>query len=78
MRVLPFVRREEPASIRPPTTETRRFKTRCEACGEPTVRHACPPAAGAVQLICLTCEHRWVMPERRATPRPVDAPPIAP
>jgi hypothetical protein len=69
MAVLPFSRPTDPPPATTPPRIVRRARTHCEACGQPTVRHACPPAIGAVRLICLTCEHQWHMPERRAVPR---------
>ncbi|HEX2309581.1 MAG TPA: hypothetical protein VHH91_02595 [Vicinamibacterales bacterium] len=71
MRLLwfPTLRKEPPAE---PARDVRRLKTHCETCGAPTVRGMCPPAAGQVHLVCLTCEHQWCMPDRRASLRPAD------
>ena len=71
MRLLwfPKLRKEAPPEAR---IEVRRAKTHCESCGAPTVRRMCPPAAGQVHLVCLTCEHQWCMADRRAALRPSD------
>ena len=50
VRVLPF-RRVEEASPDSAPRDSRRLKTCSEACGAPTVRHACQPVAALVGLI---------------------------
>jgi formylmethanofuran dehydrogenase subunit E len=47
---------------------TQRLRTRCESCGEPTVEQACLER-DSVCLQCYSCEHVWLVAERRQSAR---------